>query len=167
MDAIREWLRQIFVELDSKVEEINRERRNDELLSIPKAKVQLLGQMSLLAHKRVPLILSLAQTGDMDAFLKMDQVVKDELKEILKKEGLIYDEDNYLIWIPPKAKFEFVFDFEHVLVESLDPESALVSKAVKDPRKNRQLIREAIASDEFPGLIDRILENNGKLEEFA
>jgi hypothetical protein len=52
------------------------------------------------------------------------------------------------------------------VVESIDVESALVSKAVKAPRKNKQLIREAIASGKFPELVDRILENGGKLENF-
>jgi len=53
-----------------------------------------------------------------------------------------------------------------VIVEAIDPESALVSKAVKAPQKNKQLIREAIASEEFPTLVDRILENGGRLENF-
>lgn len=42
-----------------------------------------------------------------------------------------------------------------------------VSKAVKAPAKNRQLIREAIVSGEFKTWVDRILKNGGKLEDFA
>jgi len=76
----------------------------------------------------------------------MDSVVKKELTSILKKYGLIYDGDSKLIWIPPGAKFEILFDLKNVVVKSIDPESALVSKAVKAPEKNKQLIREAIAS---------------------
>ena len=49
----------------------------------------------------------------------------------------------------------------------IDPESALVSKAVKGPEKNEQLVREAIASTKFPNLVQRILLNGGKLENFA
>lgn len=51
-------------------------------------------------------------------------------------------------------------------VLKLDPESALVSKAVKAPEKNKVLIREALASGEFAGLADRILKAGGKLEKF-
>ena len=164
---MRQQLQDLFTKLNERVSEINRERRQNSLRPVSKAKVQLLGQISLLAHNKVSLILSLAQTGDMDAFLTMDHIVKEELKRILKKEGLVYDEDSYLIWVPPGAKFEKLFVLDCVLVETIDPESALVSKAVKAPDKNKQLIRQAIASDEFPGLVDRILENDGKLENFT
>jgi hypothetical protein len=167
MEAIRAQLERLFTELNARIEEINRERREEGLFAVPMAKVRLLGQMSLLAHEKVSTLLSLAQTGDLDALLTMSQVVKDELKKFLKREGLIYDEDSYLIWIPPNAKFEKMFDFDHVIVESIDPESALVSKAVKAPKKNAQLIREAIASEKFPGLVNRILESGGKLEDFV
>jgi hypothetical protein len=167
MKTIRKQLENLFAELNARIEEINGEKREEGLFAFPRTKVQLLGQMSLLAHEKVSSLLSLAQTGDMDALLTMDQVIKDELKKLLKREGLIYDEDSYLIWIPPKVKFEKLFDFEHVVVESIDPESALVSKAVKAPKKNQQLIREAIASEKFPGLVDRILENGGRLEDFV
>ncbi|NBW99593.1 hypothetical protein EBR03_08485 [bacterium] len=123
--------------------------------------------MSLLVNKKVSTILSLAQTADRDAQLDMDSVVKKELTSILKKYGLIYDEDSKLIWIPPGAKFEILFDLKNVVVKSIDPESALVSKAVKAPEKNKQLIREAIASGKFKTLIARIEKNGGKLEFFA
>ena len=72
-----------------------------------------------------------------------------------------------MIWIPPGAKFEILFDLKNVVVKSIDPESALVSKAVKAPEKNKQLIREAIASGKFKTLIARIEKNGGKLEFFA
>ena len=48
----------------------------------------------------------------------------------------------------------------------LDAESVLVSKAIHAPKKNIQLIRQAIASGKFPTIIDRIIENNGSLEFF-
>jgi hypothetical protein len=167
MQSVKDQLHNLFIELDQRVEALNRERREEGLSVVAKASVRLLGQMSLLSNDEVSLLLTLAQTGDLDALLTMDWVVKEELKKILKKHGLIYDEDSYLIWIPPGAKFNELFDLAHVIVETIDPESALVSKAVKAPAKNKQLIREAIASDEFPTLVDRILKNGGKLEDFA
>jgi queuine/archaeosine tRNA-ribosyltransferase len=51
-------------------------------------------------------------------------------------------------------------------VKLIDAESTLVSKAIHAPQKNKQLIRQAIASDKFPDLVDRIIENNGKLDFF-
>jgi hypothetical protein len=167
MQFVKDQLKELFTELNERIEKINRERRADGALPIPKAKIQLLGQVSLLCHERASIVLSLAQTGDLDALLTMDHVVKEELKRTLKMHGLVYDEDSYLIWIPPASKFEPLFDFEKLSVEAIDPESALVSKAVKAPAKNKQIIREAIACEEFPGLVDRILEHGGKLENFT
>ncbi len=167
MRTIKEQLSQLFVELNIRIGEISRSRREGQLLSVSKAKVQLLGQISLLSHDKVAATLSLAQTGDVDAFLTMDHVVKEELKKALRAQGLVYDEDSYLIWVPPGSRFEEFLNLENLFVESIDPESALVSKAVKAPEKNKILIRQAIASDAFPKLVDRILENGGRLEDFV
>jgi hypothetical protein len=120
----------------------------------------------LLVHEGAAAILNLTQTADLDAALTMDYSVKEELKSLLRNKGYIYDEDSNLIWIPEGAEFLPFLELNNVLVESIDPESALVSKAVKAPDKNRQLIRQAIASNQFPTLVDRILKNNGKLEAF-
>ncbi|NDC22904.1 MAG: hypothetical protein EB078_11295 [Proteobacteria bacterium] len=167
MKVAKKQLELIFKELNERVDFINKERLVEGGLRVSKAEVRLLGQMSLLVNKKVSAILSLAQTADIDAQLDMDSVVKKELTSILKKYGLIYDEDSKLIWIPPGAKFEILFDLKNVVVKSIDPESALVSKAVKAPEKNKQLIREAIASGKFKTLIARIEKNGGKLEFFA
>ena len=70
------------------------------------------------------------------------------------------------MWIPNDAIFTEIFDFENVTVMSLDSMSALLSKAIKAPEKNKQLIRQAIASGEFPDLAERIIEYGGSLENF-
>ncbi len=167
MSIVKKQLESIFRELNERIDAINKERYEEGGRRISKAEVKLLGQMSLLANEKVSMLLSLAQTADMDALLDMDSLVKKQLTEILSKQGLIYDEDSELVWIPKGAKFEELFDFKNVVVKSIDPESALVSKAVKAPEKNKQLIREAIVSGEFPTLVDRIEKNGGSLEVFA
>lgn len=55
------------------------------------------------------------------------------------------------------------------IFEELDNriESALVSKAVKAKEKNKVLIIDAIASGEFPNLVERIEANDGDLEYFV
>jgi hypothetical protein len=55
---------------------------------------------------------------------------------------------------------------KNIEVKLIDAESTLVSKAIHAPKKNKQLIRQAIASDKFPDLVDRIIENKGKLDFF-
>jgi hypothetical protein len=152
--------------LNRRIDDINQDRRHEGLFPLPRARVQILGQISLLVHEGAAAILNLTQTADLDAALTMGYSVKEELKSLLRNKGYIYDEDSNLIWIPEGAEFLPFLELNNVLVESIDPESALVSKAVKAPDKNRQLIRQAIASNQFPTLVDRILKNNGKLEAF-
>ncbi len=167
METTKKRIQSAFADLDKRIRKINSERRVEGLIPVPMSRIRLLGQISLLVHDEVSAFLALAQTGDLDAFLDMSYVVKVELKKSLLKQGLIYDEDSPMIWIPSGAKYEKIFSFESVVVEAIDPESALVSKAVKAPEKNRQLIRQAIASGKFGTLVDRILKNGGKLEDFA
>ena len=159
-------LKRVFVELNTRIRRINRQRRGEGLSETRPCEVTLLGQMSLLVDPRASEALSLAQTADLDALLKMDHAVKEEFKKILRAEGLIYDEDSPLIWIPKDAKIRKVIDVGSITIKAIDAESALVSKAVKAPEKNKQLIREAIASEAFPGLVKRLLKNGGKLEDF-
>lgn len=166
MSSVKEQLEALFKQLDSRIDEINAARRKDTVPRVQRCEVKLLGQVSLLANDKVAAVLSLAQTADIDALLTMDVVVRREFKLILRKFGFLYDEDSYLIWIPKRAKFAQLFDYKNVAVKIIDPESTLVSKAVKAPKKNRQLIREAIASGEFQGLVDRILECGGDLSVF-
>ena len=84
MYTTQRLLHRMFTELDKRLQKINEKRRKEGSLGFPKAEICLLGQMSLLANKEASLILSLAQTGDMDALLKMDHAFKQELKAILK-----------------------------------------------------------------------------------
>lgn len=167
MTPTKTQLEGIFSELNNRIEDINSERINSGIPALARAEVQILGQMSLLANEKISIFLSLAQTADLDALLKMDSVIKKELVKILKAYGLIYDEDSPLVWKPKGTKFELLFDFKNVVVTNIDAESALVSKAVKAPEKNKQLIREAIVSGKFPNLISRIEANGGKLESFT
>jgi hypothetical protein len=166
MNDTRERIQKVFTQLDARIAELNRGYREEGLALIAKCEAILLGQLSLFVDREASVLLSLAHTADLDAKLRMDHAVKVELKKILAKEGWIYDEDSPLIWIPPGAKFVELFDFDNVIVKRIDPESALVSKAVKAPQKNLQLIRQAIASGQFSELVRRILENGGKLEDF-
>jgi hypothetical protein len=106
-------------------------------------------------------------------FKKLDARIDDgtqartELQKLLKEEGLVLDPDSGKIWIPPGSKFEELCTYSLVEAWRLDAESALLSKAVKAPAKNKELLQEAIASEAFPGLVKRILENGGNLENFV
>ena len=161
---MKELMRKIFTDLNQAVELENRQRLKEGTLTIPKSEVLLFGQMSLMLNESVVKILNLVQTADMDAKLHMDYFTKNKLMELLKENGLVYDEDSHLIWIPENAKIIELFKFKNIEVKLIDAESTLVSKAIHAPQKNKQLIRQAMASGRFPDLIDRIVENNGNLD---
>jgi len=97
----------------------------------------------------------------------MDYFTKNKLLELLDANGLVYDEDSHLVWIPNDAKTIDLYRFQKIDVKMIDAESALVSKAIHAPGKNKQLIRQAIASGKFPTLVDRIIENQGSLDFFV
>lgn len=160
-------LRLLFEELDGQIEQVNKERKTEGLPQVARSHFRLLGQASLLTNQKISAVLSLAFTGDVDALLIMEHVVKVRFSNLLRRQNLIYDEDSYLIWLPPGVTFEPLFDFKHLIVDSIDPESALVSKAIKAPKKNKHLIAEALASNTCPGLADRIIANGGRLEDFV
>jgi len=163
---MKKLMRKIFTDLNQAVELENRKRLKKGTLIIPKSEIIIYGQMSLMLNESVATFLNLIQTADMDAQLRMDYFTKNKLLELLKTKGLVYDDDSHLVWIPKDAKTIDLFQFKNIEVKLIDAESALVSKAIHAPQKNKQLIRQAIASGKFPALVDRIIENNGNLEYF-
>jgi len=163
---MKKLMKKIFTDLNQAVELENLHRLKEGTLTIPKSEVLLFGQMSLMLNESAATILDLIQTGDMDAKLRMDYFTKNKMLELLKANGLVYDDDSHLGWIPVNAKEIDLFKFKNIAVKLIDAESTLVSKAIHAPQKNKQLIRQAIASGKFPGLVDRIIENNGKIDFF-
>lgn len=166
MNTFTGRLNLIFTELDRRIALLAKERAEIGGPKIARAEVRVLGQMSLLSNEQVSSKIALADTADLDAHLRTESVVENELRRILKEHGLVYDETSGEIWIPPGATFETLFDFERVKVTRIDPESALVSKAVKAQQKNRVLIQDALGSGVFPDLAERIEKYGGKLGYF-
>ncbi len=165
-ESMEKLLRKIFTDLNQAVDSENLQRAEDGVLPIPKSKIILFGQMSLMLNPSVSSILTLIQTGDMDAKLEMDYFTKSKLLDLLKANGLVYDEDSHLVWMPEDAILINWLKLKNLEVMLFDAESVLLSKAVHAPEKNRQLIRQAILSGHFPNLVDRIILNGGKLEIF-
>lgn len=163
---MKKLLIDVFTALENSIEVENSERIKSGAKLISRARITILGQSSLLVQPQLTTYLELVQTGDLDAKLQCDYFIKKKLKEILPQYGLIYDEDSEKIFIPPKSKFSEFINYKNIFVNVIDPESALVSKAVKAPKKNKQLIRSAISTGGFPNLVERILEEGGNLENF-
>lgn len=163
---MRKIIEKIFTDLNQTIELENRQRLKAGTLTVPKSEVLILGQMSLMLNATAADVLNLTQTADVDAILRMDYFTKIKLLELLKANGLVYDEDSHLIWIPENATKIELFKYKNIEVHTIDAESILISKAVCAPHKNTQLIRQAIASGNFPTLADRIIENKGNVDFF-
>ncbi len=73
---MKNLIKKIFTELNQVIELENLQRLKDGTLTIPKSEVLIFGQMSLMVNESVATILNLAQTGDMDAKLRMDYFAK-------------------------------------------------------------------------------------------
>lgn len=129
-------LREIFYALEAWILNENKRRHERGGFSFPKCEVRLLGQMSLIANEKVAATLRLIATLDLDAHLEqMDYQIKKRMVELLNEKNLTYDEDSEKIWLPPDSEFLELYTFNSLMVSMLDPESALVSKAVKAQKK--------------------------------
>lgn len=168
MVVMRETLLRIFKELNERVASENADREESGSLKLRPVEVRVMGQATLLANEFAASVLTLAMTNDLDAVIERNQAFMISVlkKEILPKYQLVLDDDSRLVWVPPGSTFEVLCDLKYVRVKLLDPESALVSKAVKAKEKNKILIVDAIASEKFPNLISRIQDGGGDLEFF-
>lgn len=152
-------------ELDHEVLQLNIERDAQSLPHYPSAKIQILGQMSLVLNTDLVSQLSLFATQDVDAIIKGEWIVTSLFKRALEKRALQLDFLSSEIWLPPDAKYIPIFSGKCVECEILDPISALTSKAIKAPQKNHNLILDAL---KFYGskLEENIKIYGGDPEEF-
>ncbi len=161
-------LKRVFANLDAWIDAENHRRVAEGGFPFPECEISIVGQMSLLANEEVSAVLTLVGTVDIDALLKkVDHPIKLKFLELIKSQGLVYDEDSEKVWLPPESKFSPLFELHNFSVSILDPESALVSKAIKAKEKNRILIQEAIAAGMFPSIVDRITACGGDLKYFS
>ncbi len=159
-------LKLLFEKLNTAIETENIERRDNSAVTISKAQITILGQTSLLIDEKVSIAIDLAATSDMDALVTAEYFVQQKFSELLKIEGLVLDTDSPYIFLPKNHHFEKIFDFEYICVSKIDAESALVSKAVKAAPKNKELIKDALASGLFSSLRQRIIDEGGDIHFF-
>ena len=112
-------------------------------------KIRLLGQMALF---EADLGLDLVATEDVDVKANYSHEVQQEFERLLQMKGLKLDPVGYEAWMPKETKYKAVFDGRFVSFLIAEPEAVLISKALKAPEKNKNLIRAFIAlggSDRF------------------
>ena len=163
-------LQKIFKDLDVQLVSENTQLRTDGFPGIRSCEFRLLGQSALLEAK---LKLHLNATTDIDAYTNADWYVIERLGELLQNEGLHFDTLSKEIWMPEETTYTELFNGQVVNLLCADPVFVMVSKALKAPRRNLQLIADYIAQDpasEFFPLCSKyqiILEDvlNGLVED--
>ncbi len=120
-------------------------------------RVTILGQQGLLIRRESLSNLTLLATTDFDARLDGEVPLADVFKRLLREEGISYDNDSDYIWLPEETKYETIYETKFILVDSPLPIYLIVSKAVKAPEKNKQLVTDAIVEfgDELLTLLQR------------
>lgn len=126
--------------------------------------IRVLGQAALL-EARVGLLL--AATRDVDVRADYEDSVRRKFAELLQAEGRELDPLGDDVWMPRETRYIERYRGKFVRLLIADAEAVLVSKALKAPQKNRQLLTEYIAL----GPSERFLKLAGKygvdLEQFT
>jgi hypothetical protein len=135
----------------------NREALEEALPRIAPCTIKVLGQTALLEGG---VALSLATTNGVDTYADYPHAVEREFARLLRAMGRELDPLGHEVWMPRETRYPEFFRGRFVRVLLAEPEAILLSKALKAPAKNRQLIVEYLAL----GATDRFLDLAQKYE---
>ncbi len=153
----------ILRKLDDWMLKENAARNEAGTLGLGRAKLQILDQMALIEAK---VELELIATMDLDAFIKAEYAVTQQLEKLLAEHGLRLDQDSKLIWMPEETKYEHFFAGKMLDAELALPEYVILSKALKAPKKNMALMTEYLASGASANFQKLAEKYNLDLEQF-
>lgn len=109
-----------------------------------KCSVRVVGQTALLEAN---LDIEIAATVDVDAFIEAESLVIAQFSQLLRYEGLEYDQLSNEIWMPEETKYVDIFRGDWVVAMLAQPEFVMLSKAKMALGKNKMLLRDYIASE--------------------
>ena len=121
---------------------MNRELREEGALEIPRFFIKILGQTALIEAR---LDLTLFATLYIDAYANFNSYAKTLFSKLLEKHGLFYDELSNEIWMPVETEYKLIFKGETFDGFLAKPEFVLLSKLLKAPDKNRNIIIEYLS----------------------
>lgn len=139
-------LKQIAQELDIWAGNENQRADSENLASIPKTEIYIVGQTALL---EADLNISIAATMDVDSYIELAYRLRIKFDELLQKQGRHLDPVGHEAWMPEETKYTFLYEGKVVSLAIADPVYIILSKAKKAPIKNRQLILDYIASPDL------------------
>lgn len=143
--------------LDAWVVAENVRRLREGSLRIRPCEIRVFGQSALLEHG-VPL--ALAATRDVDVRANYEHVVEQRFRTLLEAHGRSLDPVAHEAWMPSDTRWLPLFEGEFVRLLLAEPEAILLSKGLKAPLKNKNLLLEYLAK----GPSDRFLELAAKYE---
>jgi hypothetical protein len=132
-------LNAVFTELDNWIQEYNRDARGLGGLELRGCEFKIVGQLGLLQGG---LTIELNRTFDMDAYTDAVNAVREKLDAILKTRDFTWDPLGSEVWMPEETAYTTIFTGIFVTVYVAGPEYILISKALKAPDKNRELLEE-------------------------
>jgi hypothetical protein len=136
-------LYKVFAELDEWAIKASQKDIAEGLLPMGYCLIQVVGQTALLEAK---LDIHLAATADVDLHQQIEYVFHKKLEELLKKRGKFLDPVGHEAWMPPETTFKTIFKGNYVEGAVAQPEYVLISKALKAPERNKELLAEYLAS---------------------
>ncbi|MEY4579816.1 MAG: hypothetical protein RL701_4519, partial [Pseudomonadota bacterium] len=154
----------VGLRLDAWMIEENASRREDGGLSLKPCTIKVLGQTALL-EANVPLKLKL--TMDVDVYANLEWVVQVEFRRLLAMQGRQLDPVGHEIWMPSETQYNNLFVGKYVTMLVADFESVLVSKALKAPEKNRDLVAQYLSRGASPRFVAMAQRYNIDLEKFV
>jgi hypothetical protein len=153
----------IFEKLDQEIMKLNVEFRAEGSSEIPKFQIKILGQSALIESN---IALALNSTIDIDAYADFIWVAREKFCEILKENNLVFDELSNEIWMPDETKYISLYEGQFVNGFYAEPEYVLLSKALKAPEKNKNLIVQYISIGPTQIFLDLCKKYHVNLEDF-
>ena len=131
-------LKVVFAALDRWCLAENANRVEMGALRLRPFEVKVLGQTALIEqHVKLPLV----ATHDVDAYANFDYTAMREFERLLLRRHRVFDRHSQEIWMPKETRYNVLFRGKIVTGKVARPEYVLLSKAIKAPRKNAELMR--------------------------
>lgn len=135
-------LKEVATQLDAWIVQQNQQLRAEGLPGYAPCTIKIIGQTALM---EAAVELTLASTMDVDVRGELEFPIRQQLELLLSAVGRSLDPVAHEAWMPRETKFQALYSGTFVNVFIADPESVLLSKALKAPEKNRALLTEYLA----------------------
>lgn len=135
-------LKRVFQKLDKWVQAENKKAAEEGTLMIGETKIQVIGQTAIL---EADLNIRAQATVDVDVYNSIENKVRAELKKLVEAERLELETVGHEAWMPKETQWDTVYEGKFILGQIARPPFVMISKIIKAPKKNKQLIIDYLA----------------------